>query len=133
MTNDKTIMTKECRMSKYQINFLGTTVDLAQGRLIIRASSLFSHSSFGFSHFLATIFFTLTFIATADAQLTERQFLSGHGKDDAVPWKFFCTSGANSGFWTNLPVPSQWDVKGFGRSEERRVGKECRSRWSPYH
>ena len=21
----------------------------------------------------------------------------------------------------------------LGRSEERRVGKECRSRWSPYH
>ena|SRR2546430_16612056 len=30
------------------------------------------------------------------------------------------------------------DVRGVGlsgqmRSEERRVGKECRSRWSPYH
>src|SRR3989449_1072015 len=24
-------------------------------------------------------------------------------------------------------------VTGVGRSEERRVGKECRSRWSPYH
>ena len=24
-------------------------------------------------------------------------------------------------------------LKTFGRSEERRVGKECRSRWSPYH
>ena len=24
-------------------------------------------------------------------------------------------------------------VGGVGRSEERRVGKECRSRWSPYH
>ena len=24
-----------------------------------------------------------------------------------------------------------YDVE--GRSEERRVGKECRSRWSPYH
>ena len=24
-------------------------------------------------------------------------------------------------------------VKIIGRSEERRVGKECRSRWSPYH
>ena len=24
-------------------------------------------------------------------------------------------------------------AKGRGRSEERRVGKECRSRWSPYH
>src|SRR5258708_28280314 len=22
---------------------------------------------------------------------------------------------------------------GYDRSEERRVGKECRSRWSPYH
>ena len=24
-------------------------------------------------------------------------------------------------------------VSGEARSEERRVGKECRSRWSPYH
>ena len=24
-------------------------------------------------------------------------------------------------------------LKKVGRSEERRVGKECRSRWSPYH
>ena len=31
-----------------------------------------------------------------------------------------------------------WDNKSLvieatSRSEERRVGKECRSRWSPYH
>src|ERR1017187_2554486 len=25
------------------------------------------------------------------------------------------------------------DVPDVARSEERRVGKECRSRWSPYH
>ena len=25
------------------------------------------------------------------------------------------------------------DPKELSRSEERRVGKECRSRWSPYH
>ena len=25
------------------------------------------------------------------------------------------------------------DVVNIDRSEERRVGKECRSRWSPYH
>jgi len=25
------------------------------------------------------------------------------------------------------------DLENLGRSEERRVGKECRSRWSPYH
>ena len=33
-----------------------------------------------------------------------------------------------------LQVPQQRDrIKRLGRSEERRVGKECRSRWSPYH
>ena len=58
----------------------------------------------------------------ARAQQTEVQFLSGHGKDDSVPWKFFCTSGANSGFWTNLPVPSQWDVKGFGHLTYHKDG-----------
>src|SRR5688572_29125874 len=26
-----------------------------------------------------------------------------------------------------------YDYSKFNRSEERRVGKECRSRWSPYH
>ena len=25
------------------------------------------------------------------------------------------------------------DIHPLTRSEERRVGKECRSRWSPYH
>ena len=27
----------------------------------------------------------------------------------------------------------KYDPKNPNRSEERRVGKECRSRWSPYH
>ena len=30
--------------------------------------------------------------------------------------------------------PGKFDTSSAGhRSEERRVGKECRSRWSPYH
>lgn len=58
--------------------------------------------------------------ALARGQEAQRQYLSGRNKDDAVPWKFFCTSGANSGFWTNLPVPSQWDVKGFGTLTYRK-------------
>ena len=29
-------------------------------------------------------------------------------------------------------IPQTVDMKPV-RSEERRVGKECRSRWSPYH
>ena len=37
---------------------------------------------------------------------------------------------------TNAIVKESHKQFGFGdlpRSEERRVGKECRSRWSPYH
>ena len=30
-------------------------------------------------------------------------------------------------------IPSKSSVAKLLRSEERRVGKECRSRWSPYH
>src|SRR3712207_9476443 len=46
--------------------------------------------------------------------------------------------GANrllDAFVDDLPSPVQHGALELGelRSEERRVGKECRSRWSPYH
>ena len=63
---------------------------------------------------LTSLATTLLWPGRSPGQETETQFLSGHDKDDAVPWKFFCTSGAQSGYWTNLPVPSQWDLHGFG-------------------
>ena len=37
------------------------------------------------------------------------------------------TSNVLAGKLFNVPI------SGLCRSEERRVGKECRSRWSPYH
>lgn len=71
--------------------------------------------------FIASFSTLLLFVAFAASALeTEVQFLSGHDKDDAVPWEFFCTSGTKSGFRTNLPVPSQWDVKGFGTLHYRK-------------
>src|SRR5947207_8049789 len=36
-----------------------------------------------------------------------------------------CPAGGRGSATNRSPRP--------GRSEERRVGKECRSRWSPYH
>src|SRR2546430_4093010 len=33
----------------------------------------------------------------------------------------------------SLPGMTQKKTPDLARSEERRVGKECRSRWSPYH
>jgi hypothetical protein len=41
-------------------------------------------------------------------------FLSGHGPEDAVNWDFLCTSGRKSRVWTTIPVPSCWELQGFG-------------------
>ena len=35
-------------------------------------------------------------------------------------------------FYRGIPNIT-WELLSSQRSEERRVGKECRSRWSPYH
>src|SRR5258708_36164262 len=40
--------------------------------------------------------------------------------------------GLQSTLWAG-PEAFSRSVKRGDRSEERRVGKECRSRWSPYH
>ena len=59
-------------------------------------------------------------------------------------WVLLEKSGSLGGLASSV-VDEQgfiWDLGGhvlfshydyFDRSEERRVGKECRSRWSPYH
>ena len=49
------------------------------------------------------------------AQDTRTQYLSGHDKDDAVPWEFFCNAGKRGNRWTTIPVPSQWEFHGFGK------------------
>ena len=56
----------------------------------------------------------------------EEGYFEGGGY--AVTWAF--------GHLVQLAMPDGYGVRGFvrdNRSEERRVGKECRSRWSPYH
>ncbi len=48
-------------------------------------------------------------------QQTETLYLSGTGSDDTVLWDFYCTDGRNSGEWTKIPVPSNWEFQGFGQ------------------
>src|SRR5256885_11917412 len=49
--------------------------------------------------------------------------------------RFLATTGAAVVLPTLIPssVLGRADQPAPSRSEERRVGKECRSRWSPYH
>src|SRR3712207_8033441 len=42
-------------------------------------------------------------------------------------------SGIKPDFQLQIPILDSQGGKHTFRSEERRVGKECRSRWSPYH
>ncbi len=62
------------------------------------------------------IIFLILFMLSGSlhAQKTEIHFLSGPGCDQPVRWQFFCTSGMNSGKWTTIPVPSCWELQGFG-------------------
>ena len=53
--------------------------------------------------------------APAVAQETIRQYLSGQDGEHTVPWDFICSDGRNSGVWTNIAVPSCWELQGFGK------------------
>ena len=48
----------------------------------------------------------------------------------SIPWNSLSINMVRSVFSFILIFAYQ---RTQGRSEERRVGKECRSRWSPYH
>ncbi len=57
---------------------------------------------------------TLLPALSAAEPATERQYLSGRGPADAVPWEFTVTGGRRAGEKTTIPVPSHWELQGFG-------------------
>ncbi|HEV8273979.1 MAG TPA: glycoside hydrolase family 2 TIM barrel-domain containing protein [Chitinophagaceae bacterium] len=65
-------------------------------------------------HIISFFHFSLFSLHIA-AQQTEKVYLSGTGSDNTKNWEFFCTSGMNSGKWTPIPVPSCWELQGFGK------------------
>ncbi|MFP5040895.1 glycoside hydrolase family 2 TIM barrel-domain containing protein [Parasediminibacterium sp. JCM 36343] len=65
-------------------------------------------------HALLIAIFSFGFCPLLKAQKTIVQYLSGTDKDHTVNWEFMCTKGRNSGNWTTIPVPSNWEMQGFG-------------------
>ena len=53
--------------------------------------------------------------------------------NDADAISRFNREAANASRISHQHVAQVYDFGETSRSEERRVGKECRSRWSPYH
>ena len=48
-------------------------------------------------------------------------------------WDVYAACANTGGFSAEQLKTNEENAYKLGRSEERRVGKECRSRWSPYH
>src|SRR5260221_7634564 len=73
------------------------------------------------------------------SDLKAAQLLAERGNHWGKVWQRFAEAPANyPGIveWLKRAAPknsSMFDSAEVWRSEERRVGKECRSRWSPYH
>ncbi len=65
-------------------------------------------------HFTFLIGINFLFVFSGYSQQTIIKYLSGTDKDHTVAWDFNCTKGNNSGKWTTIPVPSCWELQGFG-------------------
>ena len=73
------------------------------------------------------IYFALfSFAGMIHAQSTIIQYLSGTGNDNTLDWEFYCSAGRNSGKWTTIPVPSCWELQGFGEYNYGHVPFEAR-------
>ncbi len=74
----------------------------------------------------------ILFSVSLYSQNTQIVYLSGKDAAKTVDWDFFCTDGQNSGNWTKIPVPSNWELQGFGTynyghdwgNKEIKLGKE---------
>ena len=60
-------------------------------------------------------------------------FLSGRQEKDREPTEKFLEKHMLKGYPLFMRTTDDFRNDTIIRSEERRVGKECRSRWSPYH
>jgi hypothetical protein len=56
----------------------------------------------------------LAAVSVAGAEPTHVVYLSGTDKDHTVDWEFMVNGGRRAGQWTTIPVPSQWELQGFG-------------------
>ncbi len=80
--------------------------------------------------FFTALFYILSISLTA--QPTQIVYLSGTDAANTVEWDFFCTDGRNSGVWSKIPVPSNWEMHGFGtynyghdwRDKNKKLGLE---------
>ena len=81
-----------------------------------------------YEHFISRV--VCTYSAVVNLDITN---LKGQKLYPAMIWLLTKTVNDMPEFRTSLTPEGLGIYDDMHRSEERRVGKECRSRWSPYH
>ena len=104
-------------------------------------SPIAAHGNFSYFHFLASFNITSDILRTGQTlNVTvwdscngdyEISFGDGAKTNVSSPQKIASYQYASAGIYTIQVTGTSH--QSAPRSEERRVGKECRSRWSPYH
>src|SRR2546421_6074766 len=132
-----------------------TTLNMSTDSVLLRFECLLRLSSFLFVVILLILYLFVFFFFSSRRRHTrsDRDWSSDvcssdltiNGQSYCESLKPICISGAKSSLHSaNAFNKLTWEPhttvihRGSGavstsRSEERRVGKECRSRWSPYH
>jgi len=90
----------------------------------VKKATLGRAMSFFYEHIFGT-----TFIPDPDLVMDDGGTIDVNGR----PWRVIHSPGHSADHITLFDPESGVLFAGDNRSEERRVGKECRSRWSPYH
>ncbi|WP_435132144.1 glycoside hydrolase family 2 TIM barrel-domain containing protein [Formosa sp. A9] len=73
---------------------------------------------------LALLLISLCSSYFSSAQETNKIYLSGKDFKNPVQWDFMSTAGRNSGSWSTINVPSNWELEGFGEYTYGRWYKE---------
>lgn len=72
--------------------------------------------------FIGLLFSLMSFSTNSFGQNDKKEikYLSGTDCNNTKTWEFYCTSGRNSGHWSTIEVPSQWEQQGFGEYDYGR-------------
>ena len=72
-------------------------------------------------------------ILAGDVKLVASQVMDDVAEGGGAPTANVIVDGASNSLFNDISELDRASRHVQLRSEERRVGKECRSRWSPYH
>src|ERR1041385_5658072 len=74
---------------------------------------------------------SILYFTAHDIESTHAAIVARGAKNERSPQ--FTAKMPDHELWTSFIRDPDGNLVGLMRSQERRVGKECRSRWSPYH